>query len=329
MCIVILFQSDKLIQIFDFNFFSTKQFYIFSAKLLQQFKKNVMKELLTLLDYQYWFGKKNKSKEPVISQEEQKNNQFEKQIHNLNTLIGDLDDKLDKVDAKVLKLDEDIKALVSQKKIQQAKAKIQEMKTYQKQIEGDENKKGVLTQMKIQMESMSIDSKLVGALKDGTELMQKEDIASKLEDVMIDVYVLNQQQSQTNDLFSQMAYQNVDQSELDDELAKYVTQADTLQAQQAQEQFNQVPVLSVQQNKPQVQCNNNSLNWWHSQNENYGFKILKKYHKIYTKLWKTNTTRFVKLYVSFVYYGFKQKTGFIFYESIITQCITYLQNNNG
>ncbi|KAM3144011.1 hypothetical protein pb186bvf_003775 [Paramecium bursaria] len=214
-------------------------------------KQNIKKKII--INYMKLFGKKDKPKEPVISQEDQKSLQYEKQIHNLNTQIGNLDDQLEKVDAKVLKLDEDIKALVSQKKIPQAKAKISEMKTYQKQIEAFENKKSVLTQMKIQMESMSIDSKLVGALQDGTKLLQSEDIAGKLEDVMMDVQEIFQQQSQTNDLFSQMANQNVDQSELDEELSKYVTQADTLQAQQAQQQFNQVPVLPVQQNKPQVQ----------------------------------------------------------------------------
>ncbi|KAM3144005.1 hypothetical protein pb186bvf_003769 [Paramecium bursaria] len=228
---------------FEFSKFFQKLF-LHMIPLINYFssKKSIMKSLLTMI-MNFLFGKRIKSNELVTQQKEKiKLQEKEKNklylTHYLDTQNRDLDESIEKVDARVLKLDEEIKALVIKNQIQQAKAKISDMKTYYQILEEFKNNKSMLPEMRIQLDSMSMEK--IESLK------KRKEEEQKWGSVKIDVQEIFRQQTKTNDLSS--PFNNI-QKEIDNELAKYLTWAAQSETQQ---ELNQVPVLPAQFNNPQV-----------------------------------------------------------------------------
>ena len=86
--------------------------------------------------------------------------------------LAALDQSIDKYQLKLEKLDVEIKKLVIEKKKTQAKAKIAEAQQIRSQFEDIENKKNVLTNMRIKLEMATSDKNIIGVIKDVNKIME-------------------------------------------------------------------------------------------------------------------------------------------------------------
>ncbi|KAM3144025.1 hypothetical protein pb186bvf_003789 [Paramecium bursaria] len=166
--------------------------------------------------------------------------------------ISEIDKIIQQTENQLQVLDGEIRKLAGEKKLEAAKSKIIELKQLQQKISGLDNRRQVLFQLQIQIETNHVDFNVVSVMEEGTKIMKDNDLVDKLQDTMLDMQEIIQKQNETDNLFNMIANQN--QEEIDNLLNDYISKESQLEEEYAvnEERPIAIPKVYVQQQKQPV-----------------------------------------------------------------------------